>query len=102
MPDTVPTDRPAPPPRYRRLILVFGIVAASASLLAWLQTGAWTYLVGAGGFAWMTYAARRMSFKALAWPPPEGGPGGSRAETVVQWLGWGLIVSALVAHYWLV
>jgi hypothetical protein len=102
MPDTVPTDRPAPPPRYRRLILVFGSVAASASLLAWLQTGAWTYLVGAGGFAWMTYAARRMPFKALAWPPPEGGPNGSRAETVVQWLGWGLIVSALVAHYWLV
>jgi len=102
MPDTVPTDRPAPPPRYRRLFLVFGIVAASASLLAWLQTGAWTYLVGAGGFAWMTYAARRMPFKALAWPPPEGGPNGSRAETVVQWLGWGLIVSALVAHYWLV
>ena len=102
MPDTVPTDRPAPPPRYRRLILVFGIVAASASFFAWLQTGAWTYLVGAGGFAWMTYAARRMPFKALAWPPPEGGPNGSRAETVVQWLGWGLIVSALVAHYWLV
>ena len=102
MPDTVPTDRRAPPPRRRRLVLACGVIAVAASLLAWWQTGAWTYLVAAAGFACMTYAARRMPlpFKAPSWPPPEGAPAGSRAETVVQWLGWGFVVSALVAHYW--
>ena len=101
MPDTLPSDRPAPPPRRRRFILVCGGIGVATSLFAWLQTDAWPYLASAAGFACMTYAARRMPIplKAPTWPPPEGGPEGSRAETVVQWIGWGLVVVALVAHW---
>ena len=84
-----------------RIALGFCAVAVAAALAAWLYTGVWRHLLSAAGFACVAWVLSRIPFSvaALAWPPPDDSPAASRAETVVQWLGWGLIVAALATHW---
>ena len=84
-----------------RLGLVFCGLAVVAAIAAWQQTGAWYHLLSAAGFACVAFVVRRMplSLSSKVWPPSKEGPAISRAEAVVQWVGWGLIVAALSAHW---
>ena len=111
LPDDRVTDEPpatasaADPARpdalLNRIALVMCGIAVVVAIGAWFVTGAWRHLVSAAGLACVAWVLARVRFSppVLAWPPPEDGPAASRAETIVRWLGWSLIVGALAAHW---
>jgi len=99
---TTPAADPARPDALlNRIALVMCGIAVVVAIGAWLVTGAWRHLVSAAGLACVAWVLARVRFSlpVSPWPPADDGPAASRAEMIVQWLGWSLIVAALAAHW---
>ena len=81
--------------------LGFGVLAVVVSLAAWFDSGRWTYLVSAAGFACfaIVWSQLSLSFTAPLRAQFTGAMELGRVDTLLTWLGLLLVALAILLRW---